>query len=179
MSQIPVRPTDVSPRQPQLRRVTANVLTDLGWLSGVFNLPPHQSLIDFLAPGVQVIKFTAVRLPNTADEIPFVALRREAVRLIEPTLSDEFIEAPGSTGRTTPREVACLLPGGRLGGTLEVLVNVRVSDFLRQQASLIVMRHCILAPYGEPFESPKARQLGSVVVNLASAIGVAEWEWSG
>jgi hypothetical protein len=100
MSQTPVRPTDVSSRQPQLRRVTAKVLT-------------------------------------------------------------------------------CLLPGGRLRGTLEVLVNVRVSDFLRQQASFIVMRHCILAPYGEPFESPKARQLGSAVVNLASAIGVAEWEWSG
>ena len=144
MSHPPVRPADVSPRQPPLRRVTANVLTDLGWLSGVFNLPPHQSLIDFLAPGVQVIKFTGVRL-----------------------------------GRTTPREVACLLPSGRLRGTLEVLVNVRVSDFLRQQASLIVMRRCILAPYGEPLESPKARQLGTVVVNLASAIGVAEWEWSG
>jgi hypothetical protein len=179
MTDSPLRPTDAISRQPPLRRVTANVLTDLGWLSGVFNLPPHQCLIDFLAPGVQVIKFTNVRLPNTVDEIPFVALRREAVRLIEPTLSDEYIEAPGSTGRTTPREVACLLPAGRLWGTLEVLVNVRVSDFLRQQASLIVMRRCILAPYGESLESPKARQLGTVVVNLASAIGVAEWEWSG
>jgi hypothetical protein len=99
--------------------------------------------------------------------------------LIEPTLSDELVEAPGSVGRTTPREVACLLPGARLRGRLEVLVNVRVSDFLRQQASLIVMRGCILAPYGEPLESPKARQLGTVVVNLASAVGVAEWEWLG
>ena len=179
MSDIPLRPSDAAPRQPPLRRVTANVLTDLGWLSGVFNLPPHQCLIDFLAPGVQVIKFTGVRLPNAVDEIPFVALRREAVRLIEPTLNDELVEAPGSIGRTTPREVACLLPGGRLRGTLEVLVNVRVSDFLRQQASLIVMRRCILAPYGEPLESPKARQLGTVVVNLASAVGIAEWEWSG
>ena len=146
MNHTPVRPSDVSGLPPPLRRVTANVLTDLGWLSGVFNLPPYQSLIDFLAPGVQVIKFTAVRLPNTVDEIPFVALRREAVRLIEPTLSDELVEAAGSAGRTTPREVACLLPGGRLQGTLE---------------------------------SPKARQLGTVVVNLASAIGVAEWEWLG
>ena len=126
-----------------------------------------------------MIKFTNVRLPNTMDEIPFVALRREAVRLIEPTLNDELVEAPGSTGRTTPREVACLLPGSRLRGRLEVLVNVRVSDFLRQQASLIVMRQCVLAPYGEPLESPKARQLGTVVVNLASAVGVAEWEWLG
>jgi hypothetical protein len=179
MSRMPVRPSDVSGRPPPLRRVSVNVLTELGWLSGVFNLPPYQSLVDFLAPGVQVIKFTNVRLPNTTDEIPFVALRREAVRLIEPTLNDELVEASGSVGRTTPREVACLLPEGRLRGALEVLVNVRVSDFLRQQASLIVMRRCILAPYGETLESPKARQLGTVVINLASAVGVAEWEWSG
>jgi hypothetical protein len=29
------------------------------------------------------------------DEIPFVALRREAVRLIEPTLNDELASAVG------------------------------------------------------------------------------------
>src|SRR5438552_5123354 len=39
---------DVSGRQPPLRRVTANVLTDFGWLSGVF-------------------KFTDVRLPNAVS----------------------------------------------------------------------------------------------------------------
>ena len=92
--------------------MTANVLTDLGWLSGVFNLPPHQCLIDFLAPGVQVIKFTAVRLPNAVDEIPFVALRREAVRLIEPTLSDEFVEAPVGFLHTVDYHLALLKPLG-------------------------------------------------------------------
>jgi hypothetical protein len=62
-------------------------------------------------------------------------------------------------------------------GTLEVLVNVRVSDFLRQQASLLVMRRCTFAPYGEPAESPKARTLGTVIVNLSTAVGVAERDW--
>jgi hypothetical protein len=63
---------------------------------------------------------------------------------------------------------------------LRLVLSCRgTSDFLRQQASLIVMRRGILAAYGESLESPKARQLGTVVVNLASAVGVAEWEWSG
>lgn len=162
---------------PALRKVTANVLTDLGWMHGVFQVPPHQSLVDFLAPGVQVIKFTRVRLPQSGDTIPFLGLRREAVQLIEPTLGDDMVETPGSVGRTTPRDVMCLLESGQVRGTLEVLVNVRVSDFLRQQASLIVLRRCIFAPYGEPDDSPKARRLGTVVVNLSSAIGVAERDW--
>jgi hypothetical protein len=162
---------------PALRKVTANLLTHLGWLNGTFNLPPHQSLLDFLASGIQVIKFTRVSLPQAMDVIPFVALRREAVTLIEPTLSDDLIETVGSLGRTSARDVICLLATGRVRGTLEVLVNVRVSDFLRQQSNLIVMRRCVFGPYGEPDDSPKARRLGTVIVNLSSAVGVAEQDW--
>jgi hypothetical protein len=177
MSPPPFRPGSATMEQPPLRKVTANVLTSLGWLHGTFNLPPHQSLVDFLAPGVQVFKFTRVQLPLTHEVIPFIGLRRESVVLIEPTLGDELVETPGSVGRTTPRDVICLLTAGQVRGTLEVLVNVRVSDFLRQQSSLIVMRRCIFAPYGETDESPKARRLGTVVVNLSAAVGVAERDW--
>jgi hypothetical protein len=169
----PVSPLDM----PPLRKVTANVLTNLGWLHGTFHLPPHQSLVDFLAPGVDVIKFTRVQLPQTTELIPFVALRREAVMLIEPTLGDDLVETAGSVGRTSPRDVICLLAAGQLRGTLEVLVNVRVSDFLRQQASLIVLRRCVFAHYGEAESSPKTRQLECVIVNLSAAIGVAEQDW--
>jgi hypothetical protein len=84
---------------------------------------------------VQVIKFTRVQLPQTTELIPFIALRRESVVLIEPTLGDDLVETAGSTGRTWPRDVICLLPAGQVRGTLEVLINVRVSDFLRQQAA--------------------------------------------
>ncbi len=160
--------------EPALRKVTANVLTSLGWLHGTFLVSAHQSLVDYLAPGVQVIKFTRVQLPPNGEVLPFVALRREAVVLIEPTLSDELIETPGSIGRTTARSVTCLLAMGQVRGELEVLVNVRVSDFLRQQSNLVVLRRCTFAPYGEPDDSPKARGLGTVVVNLSAAIGVAE-----
>jgi hypothetical protein len=80
--------------------LTANILTGLGWLHGTFHLPPHQSLVDFLAPGVRVIKFTRVQLPPTTEVIPFVALRCEAVTLVEPTLGDDPVEtaAGGADG---------------------------------------------------------------------------------
>jgi hypothetical protein len=41
---------------PQLRQSTANILTDLGWFAATFHVPQHQSLVDFLAAGVGVIK---------------------------------------------------------------------------------------------------------------------------
>ena len=163
-------------RLAPLRKVSSNVLTPLGWVSGTFNVTPTQSLVDFLAPGTPVIKFTGVELPSANRAIPFVGLRRESISIIEPTLSDDLIEPAGSRGRTSPHEVVCLFPHGELRGTLEVLVNVRVSDFLLQQSSFLVLRRCIYAPYNEPDDSPRARQLLTALVNLANAIGVAEWD---
>jgi hypothetical protein len=159
-----------------LRKVSATVLTPLGWLRGTFHISPTQSLLDFLAPVTPVIKFTDVELPGAKRRIPFVALQRDSITMIEPTLSDDLIEPVGSGGRTSPHDVVCLLPGGELRGTLQVLVNVRVSDFLRQQSSFLVFRRCIYAPYNEPDDSPRARQLLTALVNLSRSIGVAEWE---
>jgi hypothetical protein len=64
---------------------------------------------------------------------------------------------------------------GILHGTLEVLVNVRVSDFLRQQPGLAVLNDCSLVPYGQPPESNQARRLRVALVNLGRVAGVAEW----
>ncbi len=164
---------------PSLLPVRAQVLTPLGWLQGTFNVPRNQSLMDFLSPGVQVLKFTRVRLPRGTETIPFVGLRRESVHLIEPSIEEDLIETPGSMGRTTPRSVGCLLPAGEVRGTLEVLVNVRVSDYLRQQANLLVLRNCTFTPEGAASGSSDVRRLRTVLVNLAASVGVAEWDAPG
>jgi hypothetical protein len=164
------------PAAPQLRQSTANILTDLGWFAGTFHIPLHQSLIDFLASGVGVIKATRVRIPGEEARLPFLGIRRESILVVEPTQGDELIETAGSIGRTTTRRVGCLLPEGILTGALEVLVNVRVSDFLRQQPGLVALSDCRLVPYGQPVDSPKARKLRIALVNLARVPGVSEWE---
>ena len=161
---------------PQLRQSTANILTDLGWFAGTFHVPLHQSLVDFLAGGVGVIKATRVRIPGEESRLPFVGIRRDSILVVEPTQGDELIETAGSIGRTTTRRVGCLLPEGLLTGALEVLVNVRVSDFLRQQPGLVVLSDCRLAPFGQPADSPKARKLRVALVNLGRVPGLAEWE---
>ncbi|HEY7613922.1 MAG TPA: hypothetical protein VH764_13055 [Gemmatimonadales bacterium] len=158
---------------PQLRLSSVNLLTDLGWCSGTLHVPGRQSLVDFLA-GSQTVKVTRVRVPDEAERLPFVGFRRDAILMVEPTQSDELLEA-GSVGRTSSHRVGCLLGEGILHGTLDVLVNVRVSDFLRQQPGLAVLRDCSLAPYGQPSDSNQARRMRSALVNLSRVAGVVEW----
>ncbi len=121
------------------------------------------------------MKLTRVRVPNETERVPFVALRRDSILVVEPTQSDELVDTAGSGGRTSSHRVGCLLSVGILHGTLEVLVNVRVSDFLRQQPSLAVLHDCALVPYGQPPESNQARRLRVALVNLGRVTGVAEW----
>ena len=82
-------------------------------MNGTFRVPPQQPFLDFLTLGtlgVQILKLTRVRVPNEPDVVPFVALRRESVILVVPTLSKDLIEEPDS-GFMRARDVACLLPG--------------------------------------------------------------------
>ncbi len=163
------------PSAPPLRLCSVNVLTDLGWCAGTFHVPGRQSLVDFLAPGNHIVKLTRVRIPNEGERLPFVAVRRDSIMVVEPTQSDELVDTAGSGGRTSSHRVGCLLPAGVLHGTLEVLINVRVSDFLRQQPGLAVLHDCVLVPYGEPPESAQARKLRLALVNFGRVTGVAEW----
>ena len=168
------RTADLNPHGPALRKVVANILTDAGWVHGTFHVPERQSFMDYLSGGVQLLKTTRVRFPGEKELIPFIAFRRDAITLVEPTLDDDLIEAPGGVGHTIPHQVSAFLLSGQLHGTLEVLVNVRVSDFLRQQTSLLVLANAVLAPYGEARDSPKSRRLRTVILNVTKVLGVAE-----
>lgn len=165
-----------APTAPRLRQVTADVLTPVGWMNGTFRVPPQQPFLDFLTLGtlgVQILKFTRVRVPNEPDVVPFVALRRESVILVVPTLTKDLIEEPDA-GFTRARDVACLLPVGVLRGTLDVLANIRLSDDLERRAHLVVLRRCVLAPYGGTLNDPTARALPVAIVNLTQAVGISE-----
>ena len=70
--------------------------------------------------------------------------------------------------------MSVFLLAGLLHGTLEVLVNVRRSDYLRQQSSLLVLRDCRLVPYGEPDGSAQTRRMRAVLLNMARVVGVGE-----
>ena len=158
-------------RPPALRNVAVDLLTQLGWLSGTLHVPSHLPLEEHLALGTNDLKVTGVTVPNEADRMRFLALRREAVIIVAPALAEDEDEPPAYT---TARQVACLLPSGILRGTLRVFVNLRLSDHLQQQGHLVTLQHCLLTPYGATAHSPGARTLHTVIVNLRHAIGVSE-----
>ena len=164
---------ELNPHAPQLRKVVANILTDGGWVNGTFQVPERQSLVDFFAGGVQLVKTTRVRFPKEKELFPFIAFRRDAIHLIEAG-TDEAIEAAGSGGHTVPHAVSIFLLAGLLYGNLEVLIHVRLSDFLRQQPGMLVLRETRLVPYGEPADSAGARRMRVVLVNMAKILGVGE-----
>src|SRR5688572_12808741 len=94
---VPVYPLPMHyPSAPPLRLSSVNVLTDLGWWAGTFHVPGRQSLVDFMAPGSHVLKLTRVRVPNESERLPFVAVRRDAIIVVEPTQADELVDTPGS-----------------------------------------------------------------------------------
>jgi len=158
--------------RPRLRKVPIDALTGLGWLHGTLHVPSHLALADFLALGSQPLKLTEAQVPNEPDRLPFVALRRDALVLVAPGL----VEGEGTevSDYTTDLQVACLLPMGILRGTLRVIYNLRLSDHLQQTGRLLTLHRCLLAPYGGTANSPGARGLNAVIVNLDHAFGIAE-----
>jgi hypothetical protein len=71
---------------PQLRQSTANVLTDIGWFAAAYHVPQHQSLVDFLAGGVGVIKATlrgACRLAGYGEAADSPRARKIRVSLVK------------------------------------------------------------------------------------------------
>ena len=164
--------------QPQvqrtdLRKVPVELLSPMGWLSGLLHVPRHQTLVEFLSLAPRLVKLTTVRIPQETEVRPFVALQRDAITLVAPSL-DDGVETPRDQSFTALREVACLMPVGVLRGSLAVLLNMRLSDHLQQQGPLITLRHCLLTPYGETAKSPLARAFSTVIANLEAVLGVSE-----
>jgi hypothetical protein len=159
--------------RPRLRKVPIEALTGLGWLSGTLHVPSHLALSEFLALGSQPLKLTDAQVPNEADRLAFVALRRDAVMLAVPALAEEG-EGAETSPYTSALQVACLLPMGMLRGTLRVIYNLRLSDHLQQTGHLLTLHRCLLAPYGGTANSPGARGLQAVIVNLNHALGISE-----
>jgi len=159
--------------RPVLRKVPVELLSPMGWLSGLLHVPEHQTLIEFLSLAPRQVKLTKVWIPQEQEPRPFVALQRDAITLVAPSL-DQGVDSARDRGFTAIRAVACLLPSGVLRGSLAVLLNMRLSDHLQQQGPLLTLRHCLLTPYGQTAKSPEARAFNTVIANLDSVLGVSE-----
>jgi hypothetical protein len=157
--------------QPTLRKVAADLLTTLGWMSGTLHVPSNLSLEEHVSLGSNDLKLTAVSIPNEPDRVRFLALRRDAVLVVAPADVEEMVS---TSHFTTARQVACLFPTAVLRGTLDVFTNLRLSDHLQLQRQVVTMRHCLLGPYGATAQSAGARTIAVAIVKLDHAIGISE-----
>ena len=158
---------------PLFRQVPAEILCTLGWVYGILHMPAHQTLDELLVLSGPSLKLTKARVPGESDPLGFLALRRDGISMIAPAMGGPVMQS-GRYGPTSTRQVACLLSEGMLRGTAEVPVTMRLSDFLRLDGPFLSVRHGLLAPYGATLQSPGAKAMDLVLVNLDHVAGVSE-----
>jgi hypothetical protein len=159
-------------QQARFRRVGAEVLLPAGWLEGTFVIPESQSFQDFLEHSGAFLKLTDVRVPGHAGVVPFFAVQRGAVELIAPRADDQ-IETAGSAGHTAPWSISCLFHRGAVHGSLDFLMNLRLSDYLRQQTGFLLLREANWVPLdGAGGDEP--RRWATAFVNVPQVNGISE-----
>ena len=156
---------------PALRRTEVEILVPGGWLQGTLSIPSSQSLTDFLNGAGTFLKLADTLLPGDGTRrVGFFALQRDAVRMIAPAVGAVPVEAEGVGGITSPWRISCLFDQGILDGRLDFLVNLRLSDYLRQQAGYLVVRDGIWQASGDG----DARRWPVLLVNPGQVLGIVE-----
>jgi hypothetical protein len=163
----------VAAPKPVFRQLPAEIYCTLGWIYGTFHVPPEQSLPEYLARSGASVNLTRVRIPRETEPLGFVALRRESISIIAPSLSGGPMPAARTEG-VAAREIACLLADSMVRGTVGVPLGRRLSDFLRDAGPFLTVRHAMQAPYGATLRSPDARTFETAFVNLTHVAGVSE-----
>jgi|KBSSwiStaDraftv2_1062776.scaffolds.fasta_scaffold92853_3 hypothetical protein len=171
---MPKRSAVVAPSfgQARYRSVSAEILLPAGWITGTFVVPENQSFIDFLAHSGAFLKLTDALVPGHQDVVPFFAIQRGAVQLIVPSSDDDRVVTPGSMGITAPWSISCLFERGAVHGSLDFLMNQRLSDFLKQQTGFLVIREARWTPIGDGDQAGRAWPL--VLVNVPQLNGISE-----
>jgi hypothetical protein len=163
---------DSSFGQARYRAVPAEVLLPAGWITGTFVVPEDQSFLDFLAHSGAFLKLTDALVPGHQDVAPFFAIQRGAVQLIVPSADDDRVVTPGSMGITAPWSISCLFERSAVHGSLDFLMNQRLSDFLKQQNGFLVIREATWTPIGDGNQPQRSWPV--VLVNVPQLNGISE-----
>ena len=158
--------------QARYRQAPAEILLPAGWVTGTFVVPEAQSFTDFLAHSGAFLKLVDAFVPGHPNVVPFFAGQRGAVQLIVPSAGDDRVETPGAMGITAPWSISCLFERGAVHGSLDFLMNQRLSDFLKQQTGFLVMRDATGTPIGAGDEPARAWSL--VLVNTQRLNRISE-----
>jgi hypothetical protein len=158
--------------------VSLRILTDSGWLSGMYLKLASRQLADSLNQGGDTVVLTNAFVPSGENEIPFLSVRRDKMVLIMP---DE-IEAPNQESgifvAATPRKVVMLAGLASIAGTISVPSNLRVTDYFSRNHGFIVVTKLRLTVRNPEGGDQWTRDLEQILVRGDSMVAVSEVESS-
>jgi hypothetical protein len=155
--------------KPPQRTLMARIRTPAGWIQAMLHVPRNHSLVEHLGAGFPFWNLTEAKLPGQSELVPFFALRKEEATVVIPECSEaELLLAPAH-GATQKHRLSCLLESGTLIGDIEIVANVRVSDYLLHHSGFIFLRNATLVE-----NSGGGKELAMALVNATALVGVSE-----
>ena len=161
------------PPKPDLVQRKLGILSRAGWMTGTLHVPRLRLLSDAIDTAGDFLRLSDVTLPNQLGKVPFFALHRRAATFVVPMDDVKGYDINAITAAKNHFEVSCLFEqGAALVGELEILVGLRVSDYLTHRG-LMPVRRCRLHGVADlPEEAKVAFPLA--LVNREAIIGVSE-----
>lgn len=155
--------------------VSLVVLTPSGYISGTCNLPANRSLRAFLSSEDEILKLTAVVLPEAQACIPFFAIQKSAIILVVPKGDGWAEKDDAGLIRAKLQPVSCLLAHGSVHGEFLLPDVIRFSDYLTLKKGFIELRECHIGSH--PFLTPGelfAQTVPLVLVNSHNIVGITD-----
>ena len=160
------------PYTPEQRTVHIKAATSAGFVGGALHVVKNHLLLDSLNHGRDFLTLTGVSIREATELLPFFALRQsETLAILPPpgeSLDDDQVR-PGMVAH----KVMCLLPAaGAISGTVSVLKDVRLSDFLATHHAFFAVRdaHLRLGAFGI-----NDTEATAVLVNASRIVGITEF----
>lgn len=130
--------------KPNQRTVRVDLLAIAGWVTGTLHVPLMNSLVAYLNKKAEFMALTDVPLDEGAAPLEFLALRRQAIRLVMPDAHDIDQHLGAQPGNFGKARVRCILADASVEGTIQALAGLRVSDFLETSPGFILLSDCSL-----------------------------------
>lgn len=157
---------------PPRRTIPVRVLTVRGWIDGTLALPSSARLVEWLDHADAFVTLTDVRLEASGRALPYVSLRRDAIRIVVPVTA-AGAEPTASAPERSRHRVQVLLDVAMARGTIETLPGIRVSDALAHRDGLVELHDAVVRAAAEG-GAPVEEALGSALVAARHVIAVTE-----
>jgi len=156
--------------KPNQRQVRVDVLAAAGWVTGTLHVPSKSSLVAYMNKKAEFLPLTQVPLDPDAPPLGFLALRRQAILLVMPSMDDSEGHGGSQVGNYVQARLRCLFKEATVMGTAQILGGLRVSDFLETNPGFITLVDCSRVADGGRSEEG----IPYLIVNASHMLAVAD-----